>query len=195
MKTIRRKPVYTTGDVATMCHVAHRTVNKWADKGLIRHYKIPGDGGDRRYLHADVVDFMRRNGIPLDGPAANMMVRVLVCMGPCEKRDAIGGAMPESEGFAVRFASNAYEAGRETSSFLPRVVVVDMNLGRLDAGLIMQGARATVDGVIVMALETGVEADGMGFDSRVPAGSPPKRVADLVKILTQPEKRKAVRSG
>lgn len=192
LKTIPRKPVYTAGEVATLCRVAPRTVCLWADRGLLRHHRLPCARRDRRFMHDDVIAFMRRHEIPLDGPAADVMIRVLICMDLSMTRTAIAETMPESDGYSIRFARNVYEAGREVSSLLPHVVVVDMNLGRLDAGLIMQGARATADGVIVMALETSITADGMGFDSRVPAGSPPKRVADLVKILTQPEKKRRV---
>ena len=36
------KDVFTTGQVAIICCVASRTVNKWIDNGLLIGYRLPG---------------------------------------------------------------------------------------------------------------------------------------------------------
>lgn len=34
--------VFTTGEVASICKVASRTVSKWFDSGRLKGYRIPG---------------------------------------------------------------------------------------------------------------------------------------------------------
>lgn len=52
----------TTGQVASICHVAPRTVVKWIDEGYLKGWKLPVSG-DRRVLHEDLVTFMQANGM------------------------------------------------------------------------------------------------------------------------------------
>jgi two-component system, OmpR family, response regulator RpaA len=58
------KQVFTTGDVARICHVSPRTVSKWFDSGRLRGYRIPGSE-DRRIPRADLITFMKTYGMPL----------------------------------------------------------------------------------------------------------------------------------
>ncbi len=60
------KQVFTAGQVAKLCNVAHRTVSKWFDQGLIKGYRIPGRN-DRRIPIAEVIRFMKEHNIPRDG--------------------------------------------------------------------------------------------------------------------------------
>lgn len=55
---------YTTGQLARVFDVAPRTISKWADKGQLTHYRIPG-GQDRRFTFDAVVEFARVNALPL----------------------------------------------------------------------------------------------------------------------------------
>ena len=60
------KAIFTTGQVAKVCHVAPRTVSKWFDAGRIKGYRIPGSQ-DRRIPRAHLIEFLRQHGMPLDG--------------------------------------------------------------------------------------------------------------------------------
>jgi DNA-binding transcriptional MerR regulator len=55
--------VLTTGDVARICNVASRTVNKWFDTGLLKGYRLP-ISKDRRIELPELVRFMKEYGIP-----------------------------------------------------------------------------------------------------------------------------------
>jgi hypothetical protein len=62
--------VFTSGQVAKICRVSNRTVNKWFDAGLLKGYLVPG-GIDRRIPVGDLRAFMLASGMPiewLDGP-------------------------------------------------------------------------------------------------------------------------------
>lgn len=57
-----QKQVFTTGQVAKICHVASRTVAKWFDSGHLRGYRIPGSQ-DRRIPRAHLIRFLKDNGM------------------------------------------------------------------------------------------------------------------------------------
>lgn len=60
------KQVFTTGEVAKICHVAPRTVSKWFDSGRLRGYRIPGSQ-DRRIPRDHLIRFLKEHGMPLGG--------------------------------------------------------------------------------------------------------------------------------
>lgn len=57
--------VYTTTEVAKLCHVSPQTVNKWVDSGYIKGFRIPSSR-HRRVLHDDLVKFAKHHGIALN---------------------------------------------------------------------------------------------------------------------------------
>ena len=58
------KSVLSTGEVAKICHVSPRTVQKWFDTKLINGYRIPGSR-DRRITRQELIRFMQQNSIPI----------------------------------------------------------------------------------------------------------------------------------
>jgi excisionase family DNA binding protein len=57
--------VYTTGQVARICHVAPRTVSAWFDSGRLLGYRLPGSR-DRRIPEGRLREFMSGHGMPMD---------------------------------------------------------------------------------------------------------------------------------
>lgn len=64
------KKVLTPGDVAKICNVAHRTVQKWFDSGLLTGYRLPGSR-DRRIPVSELISFMKASNIPMTSPLIN----------------------------------------------------------------------------------------------------------------------------
>ena len=60
----RMKSILTTGQVAEICCVAPRTVQKWFDGGLLEGYIIPG-GKDRRVPVDEMITFMEKHKMPV----------------------------------------------------------------------------------------------------------------------------------
>lgn len=58
------KTIFTVGEVARICKVAPRTVNKWFDSGRLRGYRIPGSQ-DRRIPREHLIRFLKEHGMPL----------------------------------------------------------------------------------------------------------------------------------
>lgn len=56
--------VFTTGNIATMLHVAPRTVSKWIDSGLLQGYRLPGSQ-DRRVTDEKLKEFLMAHGMPM----------------------------------------------------------------------------------------------------------------------------------
>jgi len=63
MKTRQKNSgMLTTTEVAHFLHVHPNTVRQWANKELIRVYRL-GPRGDRRFKQEDIEDFLRQNGV------------------------------------------------------------------------------------------------------------------------------------
>lgn len=56
--------VYTTGQVAELCHVAPRTVARWFDSNKLFGYRIPGSQ-DRRIPQEYLIRFLREHSMPI----------------------------------------------------------------------------------------------------------------------------------
>jgi excisionase family DNA binding protein len=114
--------VYTTGEVARICHVAPRTVSKWVDTGQLRGYRIPGSR-DRRIPVEHLQAFMRAYGIPQDdlesGPCRVLIVE------PGVSLDLVEGLVA-GDRFEVRTAENEFEAGVAAEQFRPHVIVLGL---------------------------------------------------------------------
>ena len=59
-KTVARKEQYTSGDVAILLGISHRTATKLIDGGAVRSFKLPGSQ-ERRILHAELMTFLHRD--------------------------------------------------------------------------------------------------------------------------------------
>jgi excisionase family DNA binding protein len=58
------RSVFTKSDVAKICRVARRTVDKWIGLGLLDFYRLPGSR-DWRVNRGDLVRFLEKSNIPL----------------------------------------------------------------------------------------------------------------------------------
>ncbi len=56
--------VLTSRQVADICNVASRTVQKWFDTGLLGGYRMPGSK-TRRIPTADLVNFLNKYNMPI----------------------------------------------------------------------------------------------------------------------------------
>lgn len=129
------KEVLTTGEVASLCKVAPRTVSKWFDSGRLKGYRIPGSK-DRRIPLDQLIRFMRAHNIPLNG-LASTTTKVLIAEGDADIADLLSTALAKEAGYEVQVARSAFEAGAVAESAHPHVMLLDMDL----AGL---GGRETV---------------------------------------------------
>lgn len=128
MSTSPSKSVLTTGEVASICNVAARTVSKWIDSGRLAGYRIPGSR-DRRVTREALEAFIRDTGLPTSTPATEGAERVLVADADRETARALASALGSETGREVRVTATAFEAGVECERFSPRWVIADASLG------------------------------------------------------------------
>jgi hypothetical protein len=62
---MKHKQVLTTGDVATLCKCSHDTVKRWLESEQLPGHRLTPHG-QWRVLPKDLLDFMERQGFPID---------------------------------------------------------------------------------------------------------------------------------
>ena len=137
---MKRKEVLTTGEVAKICHVAPRTVSKWFDSGKLRGYRIPGSR-DRRIPLAQLVQFMRDHGMPMEAVEGNV-TRVLIMDSDADGAAAVAESLSRDGRYDVQVAANDFEAGMRSEQFQPHAVLLDMMGDQKDAGEILGNLRS-----------------------------------------------------
>jgi len=63
-----KKRVFTTSDIARICHYSGKTVSRWLEKGEINGYHV-GTSGHWRVLPKDFALFLKNNNITFPEPA------------------------------------------------------------------------------------------------------------------------------
>ncbi|MFH1416814.1 MAG: response regulator [Planctomycetota bacterium] len=139
----RPKDVLTTGEVATICNVAPRTVSKWFDTGKLRGYRIPGSK-DRRIPLAQLIRFMRAHGIPLNGLDSGI-TRVLIVEGNHDVAELLSSALARDAGYEVRTATTAFGAGGIAESFKPHIMLLDVGLPGLSGRETVRSVKSRPD--------------------------------------------------
>lgn len=119
--------ILTTGQAAKICMVSQRTVIRWIDSGRLVGHRFPGFGGHRRILISDLLNFLRKNGLPIPSGLESTSIRVLIV-----EDEAIVALLIEetlrAEGFETRVASNGFEAGQLLESFDPDLMTLDLKM-------------------------------------------------------------------
>ncbi|MDZ4756292.1 MAG: response regulator [Phycisphaerae bacterium] len=137
------KDVLTTGEVAKICNVASRTVSKWFDSGQLKGYRIPGSK-DRRIPVSNLLAFMRKHNIPMDGLMSGNP-RVLVVDGDREVGETLKRVLNEQTNYDVRVVATAFAAGVECERFRPHVMLLDVHLGENEANSLTAMVRSSED--------------------------------------------------
>lgn len=137
VNTQRGRDVYTSGQIAKLCHVAPRTVNNWFDGGLLKGYRIPGSQ-DRRIPRESLLRFLKAGGMPVPAELEGVLPRVLaVGFGPDAQDDMTAVAPP---GVEFRFADDLFAAGVALTEWRPAVVIVDASVGERAAERVAKAA-------------------------------------------------------
>lgn len=157
-----QKDVLTTGQVARICRVAPRTVSKWFDSGQLKGYRIPGSK-DRRIPREQLTRFMRAHGMPLKGMEAGV-TRVLVVDDEYELANVLRTSLERELGYAVKVATNAFEAGMLADEFRPHVILLDLNIASADARAVLRALKSNPDLAATKVIAIGdTDEDGQAY--------------------------------
>ena len=175
MSNLLSKSVLTTGEVASICNVAARTVSKWIDTGRLEGYRIPGSR-DRRVTREALDRFIRDNRLPAVGSATSGTERVLVVDADTSTATTLAETLMQETGREARTARTAFEAGVTCSRFAPNWMFVDTSVGMSEiVGLVsVLRAEGSPCRVVVMGHsflsqdETALRAAGVAHVLRKP---------------------------
>lgn len=136
-KAIKSKDVYTTGEVAAICHVAPRTVSKWFDSGKLKGYRIPGSQ-DRRIPREQLESFLRSNGFPTD--FMDVQKHAVAITSDESILRCVKGTFCD---FVIHEARSWFSAGLVCRDWLLKsaILVIDTAMGRQEAIRAIQLAR------------------------------------------------------
>ncbi len=120
--------VLSTYKAAQLCNVHLTTIINWVNAGRLKAYTTPG--GHRRIKLADLLEFMKKYGIP--GPEGiRSEKRVLVVDDDTEALDELKEAL-RGQGFVLDFATDGFEAGRKVYGDKPDLILLDFKMPGMD---------------------------------------------------------------
>ena len=134
------KRVFTTGEAAQVCGVSQQTIIRSFDKGRLHGFRVPGSKF-RRIPREELIRFMRRNNLSLD-PIQGGQRRVLIIDAAEEAARAAEALVDGGEGYEIRVAANALDAGYELAGFAPGLVIADLRTPGLDWSALCRRAHS-----------------------------------------------------
>lgn len=123
------RKVYTTGQIARICHVAPRTVAKWFDSERLKGYRVPGSG-DRRVTRESLLAFMREHGMPVGAVVGGMYHNVLLVSVEKKLADSLTTKLNPDSGYNLLSVGDLFTAGMEFQDGHYSVVVFGRSVGR-----------------------------------------------------------------
>ena len=137
---MRRKAVFTTGEAAEICKLSQQTVIRCFDSGQLRGFRVPGSKF-RRIPRAELLAFMKVNGIPVERLEKDYQIRVLIVDDDPAIVELFVDTLKEDDLFEVATASTGYTAGVLTQQFEPDVVVLDYMLPDINGNVVCRTIR------------------------------------------------------
>ena len=188
---IHEKTYYTSTEAAALLMVSPVTVREWARKGLLR--SVSTAGGHRRYLIDELRTFAASHGIHLEGRATveTRLERILLvdddAVFSTYLMEIITAADPTIQ---VKRASDGFEAGQLSEAFRPQLVVLDLQMPRVDGIELCRRLRAspaTMTARIIMlsgalTKENIAAAQAAGADQWLEKGTPRAEILKAVGI-------------
>jgi excisionase family DNA binding protein len=118
--------VFTVFQASKCCNVSPKTIINWIESGHINAYKTVG--GHRRIKQADLVGFMKKQGIPVpESELQAVRKKILVVDDDAIIVETIVQALEEDEnGYEVISASDGFEAGLQVNHFKPDLLILDI---------------------------------------------------------------------
>lgn len=128
------KQVFTTGEAAQVCGVSQQTIIRCFDRGRLGGFRVPGSRF-RRIPRADLVNFMKENGIPSDalGPS---IPKILVVDDDDGVLELVKEVLSTGGEFEVATARTGYDAGLLTERFRPDIILLDYMLPDINGNVV-----------------------------------------------------------
>ncbi len=136
---MKRKKVFTTGEAARVCKLSQQTIIRCFDSDQLGGFRVPGSKF-RRIPREELVRFMKANGLPMDGLGGDK-TRVLVVDDDPDIIELFVDVMKRDGRFEVATATTGYDAGVQTQSFMPDIVILDYMLPDVNGNVVCKTIR------------------------------------------------------
>jgi len=166
---VRHKAVYTTGEAADICKLSQQTIIRCFDSGQLKGFRVPGSKF-RRIPRDCLVQFMKDNGIPMDGFGGDR-IRVLIVDDDPEIIQLFLDALDGDGRFEVATAQTGYDAGVMTQQFRPDIVVLDYMLPDINGNVVCKTIRENPDLAHIKILIISGMVNPAEVDSLLAAGA------------------------
>lgn len=184
----KRKDIFTTGQVASICKVAPRTVTKWFDTGQLKGYRIPG-GRDRRIPAAELIRFMKTHNMPTDQLELDK-VRILIIDSDWQMANTLADALRKNPSLNIETANSGFDAGLIAQKLEPHVIFISLTASDIDADHICSNVRKNPDLATtkVAAIAEGLKPNetqaiiSKGYDFCI---TDPADIAQITKTINQ----------
>lgn len=144
------KKIFTTGEAAQVCKVSQQTIIRCFDSGRLSGFRVPGSKF-RRIPRAELIRFMRTNGIPIEHIEGGKK-RVLIVDDDQAVNDLLLDVLSREANLEVQTAMTGYEAGLLTESFKPHLMILDYMLPDINGNVVcerIKGRESTRDTRII----------------------------------------------
>lgn len=129
----------STREAARRCGVSFRTVIRWAERGELQAYRLPGRG-DYRVPVEELRRFMREHGIPEPDEMSGRPKRVLVVDDEPAMALAIQRVLARA-GFETAIANDGFLAGSLLYTFRPDLLTLDIRMPGIDGFAVLRFLR------------------------------------------------------
>ncbi len=128
---LKNKEVLTTFEAAEFCHTSYMSVKRWIWTGKLNAFKTPG--GHFRIRKTDLVDFMRKNEIPVPEDIPFVRKKALIVDDDDLVREGVANYLRmNSSAMEIATAEDGYEAGIMVSNFKPDIIILDLMMPKMD---------------------------------------------------------------
>lgn len=146
------KDVFTTGEVAKICHISQQTVIRCFDSGQLKGFRIPGSRF-RKVPRDQLYTFMKDNGIPTD-ELDDATIRVIVLTSDEQLATNISEAIAAKGDCKIILVDNQFDAGIHAMDKTPDALIIDCTDSAEEAEKITDQLRKYpgFDDVVIVAL-------------------------------------------
>ena len=168
---MKKRAVYTTGQIAEITNLSQQTIIRCFDKGKIQGFKVPGSKF-RRIPHESLIRFLNQNNIPVPEFATDKKRVLLLDKDPASIQK-IFNYLESNKNIDAQIATNSYDAGMLSLEFRPDIFIMNIDILAAEYAQICRSIRLSkvLDNSILLALTDASETEfithllSTGFDS------------------------------
>ncbi|MDO8427048.1 MAG: response regulator [Deltaproteobacteria bacterium] len=128
---MENKRPYTTGEIASFCHVTINAVKKWIASGKLDAFRTPG--GHYRVTREDFLSFLGRYKLDIKESLFPERKKILIIDDEMNVVEFIKGALESMhQGYMIETAGDGYEALIKVGDFKPELMVLDIRMPNID---------------------------------------------------------------